>query len=172
VEWGGINLMKIIISGFLLLFVLALTIGACFLIVPIFGKSVSQYIAARADQAYTDGHYRQSMVDLAEASKLDPNNAFLLNNFAWLLATAPDANARDGKKAVEVALKACQLTNYQIAADVDTLAAAYAETGDFDNAVKWETKYLTSLSLTPSDANDGQSRLALYQAKKPYHAEQ
>jgi Flp pilus assembly protein TadD len=164
--------MKFILFGILLIVVLAIAAGTCYVLVPVYGKPVSRYLAAQGDAAYTDGHYRQSMVDMAEATKLDPENAFLLNNFAWILATAPDDNARDGKKAVQVALKACQLTKYQNAADVDTLAAAYAETGDFDNAVKWETKYLTSLSLTPSDANDGQTRLALYQAHKPYHADQ
>jgi hypothetical protein len=54
---------------------------------------------------------------------------------------------------------------------VDTLAAAYAEIGDYDNAIKWETKYLESLSLSPSDASDGQARLALYQSHQPYHAD-
>jgi tetratricopeptide (TPR) repeat protein len=164
--------MKIIVFGILLLLVLAITAVGCYVLIPIYGKPVSRYLAAKGDEAYTDGHYRQSMVDLEQASKLDPENAFLLNNFAWILATAPDADARDGKKAVIAALKACQLTSYQNAADVDTLAAAYAETGDFDNAVKWETKYLTALSLSPSDATDGQTRLALYQAHKPYHADQ
>jgi Flp pilus assembly protein TadD len=164
--------MKLILFGSLLILALAITAGGCYVLIPIYGKPISRYIAAKSDEAYSDGHYRQAMVDLHEASKLDSENAFLLNNYAWILATAPDEKARDGKKAVQVALKACQLTAYQNAADVDTLAAAYAETGDFDNAVKWETKYLTSLSLTPSDATDGQTRLALYQAKKPYHAEQ
>ena len=164
--------MKIILFGFLLLVALAITAGGCYLLVPVYGKSVANYLALKADEAYTDTHYRQSMVDYQEATKLDPTNAFLLNNFAWLLATAPDEKARDGKKAVQVALKACELTKYQNAAYVDTLAAAYAEIGDFENAVKWETKYLTSLSLAPADATDGQTRLALYQAKKPYHADQ
>ncbi len=164
--------MKIILFGFLLILTLAVTAGGFYVLMPLYGKPVATYLAAKADEAYSDTHYRQSMIDLQEASKLDPNNAFLLNKYAWLLATAPDEKARNGKKAVEVALKACELTKYDIAADVDTLAAAYAEIGDFDNAVKWENKYLASLSLTPSDASDGQARLALYQAHKPYHSEQ
>ncbi len=73
------------------------------------------------------------------------------------------------KKAIEYAKRACELTNWENAGNIDTLAAAYAEAGDFDSAVKWETQYLTSLSLSPSDASDGQARLALYQAHKPYH---
>jgi Flp pilus assembly protein TadD len=163
---------KIIGSVVLLLIVIAISVGGCYVLLPIYAKPVSNYLAAKADEAYAAARYRQSIVDLGEACRLDPQNSLFLNNLAWLLATCPDADARDGKRAVEIALRACQLTSYQNAADLDTLAAAYAETGDFDNAVKWETTYLSSLSLTPSDASDGQARLALYQAHKPYHSEQ
>ncbi len=93
----------------------------------------------------------------------------IINNLAWTLATCPDASLRDGKAALNYALRACQVSNWQNAAAIDTLAAAYAETGDFDNAVKYENKYLTSLSLSTSDAAEGEARLALYQAHQPYH---
>jgi Flp pilus assembly protein TadD len=169
---GPYTVTKIIGSGVLLLFLLAISVGVCCLLLPIYARPVSNYLSTQADEAYAAARYHQSIVDLSEACRLDPHNALFLNNLAWLLATCPDADTRDGTRAVEIATKACQLTSWQNAADVDTLAAAYAETGDFDNAIKWETTYLASLSLSPSDASDGQTRLALYQAHKPYHADQ
>jgi len=123
----------------------------------------------RADVDVAKGNYAQIIADYKQAMLFDPKNAVVVNNYAWTLATCPDASLRDGKKAVEFATRACELSNWQYAASIDTLAAAYAEAGDFDSAVKWENKYLTSLSLSPSDAADGQARLALFQAHQPYH---
>ncbi len=164
--------VKVIGFGFFAFLVAAIAFAGCWVLLPIYAKPVAEYLSNQATVADDAGHYSQAIVDLEESSRLDSTNSVVLNNLAWLLATAPDADARDGKKAVEYATKACELSKWQDAADVDTLAAAYAETGDFDNAVKWETKYLDSLSLSASDAADGQARLALYQAHKAYHAEQ
>ena len=133
-------------------------------------KNYSGY-EIRSDVYVAKGNYAEAVTDYKKAVELDPKNALVINNLAWTLATCPDENVRDGKLALVYAKQACALTNYNNAPDVDTLAAAYAEIGDFDKAVKWETKYLTSLSLSPSDAADGQARLALYQAHKPYHSD-
>jgi tetratricopeptide (TPR) repeat protein len=163
--------LKIIGLGFLAIVAILIAVVGCWVLLPIYGKPVAQYLAQQATVANEAGHYDQAIADLTQSIQLDPKNAMVLNNLAWLLATAPDAKSRDGKKAVEYATKACVMTNYQEAADVDTLAAAYAEAGDFDKAVKCETSYLNSLSLSPSDAADGQARLALYQAHTAYHEE-
>ena len=58
-----------------------------------------------------------------------------LNATAWMLATY--GRLRDGRSAIELALKSCELTNYENAAALDILAAAYAETGDFKSAVRF-----------------------------------
>jgi Flp pilus assembly protein TadD len=93
------------------------------------------------------------------------------NSLAWVLATAPKASTRDGKKAIDYAMKACELSNWTDSETVSTLAAAYAETGDFDNAIKWQRKYLEYPNLTGSVYVDDRDRLALYEARKPYHIE-
>jgi tetratricopeptide (TPR) repeat protein len=100
----------------------------------------------------------------------DPKNpGLLLNNIAWLQATCPRAELRYGAKAVENATKACELTNWENAGYVDTLAAAYAETGDFDLAVKWQKK---AIELTAKDESippdkEFEERLKLYQSGQP-----
>jgi len=64
-----------------------------------------------------------------------PDSPRMLDELAWLLATYPDSNVRDGGEAVRLSERACKLTNRRDAALVATLAAAYAETGDFSRGV-------------------------------------
>jgi tetratricopeptide (TPR) repeat protein len=64
-----------------------------------------------------------------------PDSPRMLDELAWLLATYPDSNSRDGIEAVRVAERACALTNRRVPALLATLAAAYAETGDFSRGV-------------------------------------
>jgi tetratricopeptide (TPR) repeat protein len=64
-----------------------------------------------------------------------PDSPRMLDQLAWLLATYPDSNARDGAEAVRLASRACELTERRVPAILATLAAAYAEAGDFPRAV-------------------------------------
>ena len=89
-----------------------------------------------------------------------------LNDAAWIYATAPDDALRDGEKAKEYALKACNLNRWQVFATVDTLAAAYAESKEFDAAVEAQSK---AVELAPEEAKEElRSRLELYKSGKPY----
>jgi tetratricopeptide (TPR) repeat protein len=96
-----------------------------------------------------------------------------LNGLAWFWATCPNAEVRDGEKAVEYATKACELTTWENGGYVDTLAAAYAEVGDFTEAVKWQKNAIELFSDEVSEdiRNGLESRLRLYEAGKSYQEE-
>jgi len=94
----------------------------------------------------------------------------LLNTKAWILATCPDEKLRDADQAVTLAEKACKLTQHKQHELLDTLAAAYAEAGRFDEAVKTETKAIKlATAARNQQVEEYKRRLELYKAKKPYH---
>jgi tetratricopeptide (TPR) repeat protein len=72
------------------------------------------------------------------AIQLAPDDPSTLNSLAWLLSVYPDARIRDGQKAVGLAQRACEISNWDKWYCIGTLAAAYAEIGDFTNAVKYQ----------------------------------
>jgi tetratricopeptide (TPR) repeat protein len=115
--------------------------------------------------------YEKAIADYGLAIQINPRDATVHKNLAWLLATCPEACFRDGKKAVEHATKACALSEWKDPNAVRTLAAACAEAGDFENAVKWESQYLGTPELIAKAMLNAESRLSLYQAHKPYHAD-
>jgi len=98
-----------------------------------------------------------------------PKTAYEYNTHAWILATCPIAEVRNGKQAVEFATEACKTTGWKNAKYLDTLAAAYAEQGEFADATRWEKQALAALA--PSDktiAAGMHERRALYEAGRPY----
>jgi tetratricopeptide (TPR) repeat protein len=72
---------------------------------------------------------------LFEAVQFDTNHVALVNNMAWVFATNPDPKLRNGKYAVRLATRACEMTGFQTNYCVKTLAAAYAEDSRFDEAI-------------------------------------
>jgi serine/threonine-protein kinase len=72
---------------------------------------------------------------LFEAVQFDTNHVALVNNMAWVFATNPDPKLRNGKYAVRLATRACEMTGFQTNYCVETLAAAYAEDSRFDEAI-------------------------------------
>ena len=83
------------------------------------------------------GRIGEAIAHYREAIRLQPDSSEALNNLAWLLAAHPDARFRNGTEAVALATRACELTKYQNPAPLATLAAAYAETGRFPEAVSF-----------------------------------
>jgi len=110
--------------------------------------------------------YARAMSDFGQALRIDPRDACALDGRAWIWATCPNPTYRDGKKAVEVAIEACELTRWKEAYCLETLAAGYAETGDFTSAVKWQTKAI-ELEADPKEKEEYRARLKLFQEKKP-----
>ena len=95
-----------------------------------------------------------------------PTTPAILNNLAWILATSPDDALRDGKRAIELATKACKATEYHQAHILSTLAAGYAETGDFSTAVHWSEE---AVAIGQKEQKEQLAKeLESYQAKKPW----
>jgi tetratricopeptide (TPR) repeat protein len=110
-------------------------------------------------------NYDKAIKDCTEAVRLDPTQVNAANVLAWLLATCPKDGMRDGKRAVELATRACKSTQWKTAHCLETLATAYAECGDFKEAIKWQNR---ALYLGAWDKNTAQKRLKLYQDGKTY----
>src|SRR5262249_37765278 len=124
---------------------------------------VAAAYSARGLAFYHKKDYERSVADYAKAIRLDPTDALTLNNLAWVLATCPDDKVRDGQKAVGYATRACDLSHRMHSGSVDTLAAAYAEAGDFREAVRWQKKALDLDIEDRESLEQAQQRLKLYQ---------
>ncbi len=85
---------------------------------------------------------------------------------AWRLATSIKDSERDGNQALKYAVEACELSEYQDSDSLDTLAAAYAEVGDFTSAVKWQEKAYDIAPLKKK--SEFGARLRMYRNGKPY----
>lgn len=93
------------------------------------------------------------------------------NRRAQILAICPDSRIRNGNAAIQSATRACELTRWNLPQPLDTLAAAYAETGDFKSAVAWQKRALERMGLHPALRMQAESRLALYEAGEPFREE-
>ena len=85
---------------------------------------------------YQQGSRAEGIRNLEESLRLQSGSRELLNDLAWMLATAPEDSLRDGKRALELALLADNASGGNDPAILDTLAAAYAESGDYPRALE------------------------------------
>jgi Tfp pilus assembly protein PilF len=93
----------------------------------------------------------------------------LHNNYAYLLATSPDAANRDGEEALRIAKRVTDEMSEPRSDFLDTLASAYAEVGDFSNAVRVQQRVLQMVEAA-GDAEpieNARNHLALYEAGRP-----
>jgi tetratricopeptide (TPR) repeat protein len=122
-------------------------------------------------QANADlGKYAETLKELDYIVRIRPNfdsYARALSSRAWLLATCPNPSFRDGGKAVQDAKMACKLTNWTDESTIDSLAVAYAETGDFDLAVRYAEQALTVNGISSLASKMIQRHLASFKLNKP-----
>ena len=116
------------------------------------------------------GRTGQAIAEYRQALFVFPNLVPVLNNLAWILATDHDATNRNGAEAVRLAERACTLTDRQIPVLVGTLAAAYAETGRFREAIETaqQARALAQAAGQPEVAERNRQLLEPYQSGRAY----
>lgn len=158
--------------------------GECFLKRKEYDQAIAEFTALleddpayffalynRGDAYIRTRQFDKAMKDLQLAIENDSKVPGLHANLARVLATAPDAKLRDGKKAVTAAEKAIGMIKYRDGRFLDTLAAAYAEVGEFDKAVATQQKCLDDAEFMREDGAGARKRLALYRDKKAFRDE-
>ena len=86
--------------------------------------------------------YHEAIQFYERAMSLAPDDARPRVHLAWILSMSPDESLRNGRRAVQLAERACELQHYEDWESLYSLAAAYAEVGNFDEARKWIAKCL------------------------------
>lgn len=124
---------------------------------------------SRGDAYLAIGKHKEAVADYEKELENDPEDSGTMNNLAWVLSTSPDDEVRDGKRALELAVKSCELTEYSKPHILSTLASAHAETGDFDQALEWINKALELAEKEDStNLEDIKKEKASYEEKKPW----
>jgi Flp pilus assembly protein TadD len=120
-------------------------------------------VQGKSDDAV--GHYRSAL-------RLTPDEPSTLNHLAWILATDNDAQRRNGAEAVQLAERACALTDEKQLLPLRTLAAAYAEAGRFEDAQRIAQKVIAlAESLGQTELRRAvEEQLAFYATGRPYRA--
>lgn len=125
----------------------------------------------RGSVRYHKGEYDKAIEDYTEAIQLDPKLASAYNNLAWCFSTCPEAQYRDGQQAVITGRKACELSEWKHIDFIKTLAAAYAELGNFQQAMKYQKMCIKILDEDAKKKQEFNEQLKLYLAGKPYRHE-
>jgi tetratricopeptide (TPR) repeat protein len=112
--------------------------------------------------------YERAVADYRAAFLLDPDDAVACNSLAWLWAVCPKEDIRNGTAALAAARRACRLTGWKNGNYLSTLAAAYAECGQFKKALTFEEKALKDRGYASANRREAQLRLDLYKRQEPY----
>jgi protein O-mannosyl-transferase len=117
------------------------------------------------------GRTADAIAEYREAIRLNPEQIEAINNLAWTLATDPNPQFRDGAEAVQLATRACELTRYQHPLALATIAAAYAESGHFDEAVSFAEQALQLAGTANPLGGRIQAMLASFRGHQPYRGD-
>jgi tetratricopeptide (TPR) repeat protein len=122
------------------------------------------------DALDAQGRTAEALAHWRDGLQLQPNDPPALRRVAWVLATSPDAAIRDGAEAVAFAVRALELSGGKDAQALDTLAAAYAEKGQFADAALTARRAQARAAQEnqPALAHDIGVRVALYEAGQPF----
>ncbi len=114
--------------------------------------------------------YDKAIADFTEAIRLDTKLASAYDDLARLLATCATPKFRNADKALEMSTQACKLTEFRDSNLLDTLAAAYAENSQFEQAVETQRKAIGNLRLSESLSIRWQlgKHFVLYKNQMPY----
>jgi len=148
------------------------------------GAAATHYAIALRSQPDSPGTIEALATALSAAGRVDeairvlrdgiahtPDAAKLAGALAWILSTTPEATRRNGAEAVRLAERASALTGSKDPDLLDTLAAAYAETGRFDAAVATARRALAATEPDSELAANITRRIAVYEGGKPYRDE-
>jgi tetratricopeptide (TPR) repeat protein len=116
------------------------------------------------------GRYAESLKEIEHVIAIRPRTTGLaraLIDRAWIRSVCPDPSFRNGKQAIKDATAACKIMSWNDEDMIDTLAAAYAEAGDFDSAVRYEEQALAIKGITAQDSKRLQNHLALFKQHQP-----
>lgn len=133
-------------------------------------RSVVEAALLRANINARLGKYAEALKEYDYLVSLHPRNVTLarvLSDRAWFRATCPNASFRNGKQAVKDAKAACSIMIWKDEGMIDTLAAAYAEAGDFKSAVQYASQALSVKGISANSTKLFQRHLALFQQNKP-----
>jgi tetratricopeptide (TPR) repeat protein len=129
-------------------------------------KDVSSFVDRSVLHAHR-GEWQLAIDDCDSALKIDPKYVAAITNRAMIRATCVDQAFRDATKALKDARQACDLTGWKAGYPLEGYAAACAEAGDFEEAVKWQSRAATDEDYFHRNASSINYRLQLYQSKKP-----
>jgi tetratricopeptide (TPR) repeat protein len=136
-------------------------------VIRIAPKNVEDY-AMRGRAYFAKGNYNAAISGFERAVQLSPNSDYALSHLAWLRATCPEAPLRNGKEAIRMGTRVCELSKWKEPYDIAVLAAAYAESGDFDKAVKFQTQAINVKSEYGPVPKEAREQLAFYRDHKPW----
>ena len=133
-------------------------------------RSVVEAALLRANINAGIGKYADALKEFDYLASLHPRSVTLarvLTDRAWFRATCPNASFRDGQKAVKDAKAACSIMMWKDEHMIDTLAVAYAETGDFNSAIQFAAQALAVKGISSNSTKMFQQHLASFQQRKP-----